>query len=289
MVAPIMSDTYRSVAYGIGSLSSNYFYLNNVVLSLSPDTAFTILAGYETRNTFEFAVVTSSMLYWVTVYKDTGTFTYTAYPGSYGTFTSTDLVNPGTLVPDSLGNPMYALYGNPLRIYHFGTGYFMVAGFNTPGSVIVTYKRDIVLPVSGVMRALYSYGYLKLKVAELTTTVVSPVTVYDTVTTTATATTTVYGTVTTTATVTETATQTVTETATQTVTVAGTTTTVYGTVTTTATVTEVLVVPQVRTVTVTTTTTKTAIGVVGLEPTTLALLALAVLFVVLVALLVKKR
>jgi len=188
---------------------------------------------------------------------------------------------------------MYALYSplreNLLRIYHFGTGYSMEAGFFTPGSVIVTYKRDIVLPVYGIMRALHSYGYLKLKVAELTTTVVSPVTVYDTVTTTAVAQTTVYSTVTTTATVTVTTTQTVTQTTT-------TTTTVYSTVTTTATVTvaqttvystvtttttEVLVVPQVRTVTVTTTTTKTAIGVVGLEPVTVALLVLAVLFVVL--------
>jgi len=270
MVAPVVASdgTKRAVAYGVGALpSSGYFYLDQVVLEFDLSTYFVILAGYETASTFEFAVVTSNTLYWVTVYKDTKTFTYTAYPGSYGTFTESDLTNPGTLVPDSYGNPMYALFGNPLRVYHFGTGYFMTVGFNTPGSVIVTYKRDMVLPVSGIMRSLYSYGYLKLKVAEVTTTVVSP----------------------TTATVTETVTQTATatETVTQTVTVAGTTTTV--TKITTTTVTEVLILPKVTTETKTVTTTKfVGIGV-GLDPTTVALVALAVLFVVLVALLVKKR
>jgi hypothetical protein len=290
MVAPVQSDTKRAVAYGVGALDAGYFYLN-VVLEFDLSTYFVILMGYETAFTFEFAVVTSSTLYWVTVYKDTRTFTYTAYPGSYGTFTESDLTNPGTLVPDSLGNPMYALYGNPLRVYHFDTGYFMTVGFNTPGSVIATYKRDIVLPVRGIMRSLYSYGYLKLKVAELTTTVVSPITVYNTVTTTATQTTTTTQTVTetatatTTVTTTQTATQTVTNTVTTTQTVTE-TTTIAGATTT---VTEVIVLPQVRTETKTVTTTKfVGIGV-GLDPTTVALLALVVLFVVLVALLVKKR
>jgi hypothetical protein len=281
MVAPVQSETRRAVAYGVGALpSAGYFYLNNVVLEFDLNTYFVILAGYETASTFEFAVVTSNTLYWVTVYKDTKTFTYWAIPGSYGTFTSSDLINPGTLVPDSRGTPMYALFGNPLRVYHFGTGYSMTVGFNTPGSVIATYKRDIVLPVSGIMRSLYSYGYLKLKVAELTTTVVSPTTVYDTVTTTTTQT--VTNTVTVYNTVTETTTVTATETVTTTQTVAGVTTTI------TETTTEVLVVPQVRTVTETVTTTKTVGIGVGLDSATVALLALVVLFVVLVALLVKK-
>jgi len=59
--------------------SAGYFYLDNVVLEFDLYEEFTILAGYETFATFEFAVVTPSMLYWVTVYKDTKTFTYTGF------------------------------------------------------------------------------------------------------------------------------------------------------------------------------------------------------------------
>jgi hypothetical protein len=243
------SSNNVAVAYGIANnLGSSNVNLGTVALTLG--TAYPILLyGYETSNAFIFGAVTSSNLYIINVSKSTGSYTTTIYPGNYGSISSSsDLGRIGWLVPGSNGNPLYAIFDNPLRIYDISRFFITANNFNSGTGFVGTYYRDIALPALAQRSDVYGYGFLKLKVAEVTTTLTVLSTIYNTLTTSVT--------------------QTLTNTVTQTETL-------------TRTVTNVIPVPYEVTKTVAVTTTVGwASG--GFNYTGIALVMLAIIFVALV-------
>jgi hypothetical protein len=257
------SSSNVAVAYGIANnLGSSSVNLGTVALTLGSSYPI-LLYGYETANSFIFGAVTSSNLYIVNVSKSSGTYTTTTYPGNYGSISSSsDLGRIGWLVPDSNGNPLYAIFDNPLRIYNIPNRFFITASnFNSGTGFIGSYYRNIALPALAQRSGVYGYGFLKLKVAEVTTTLTVLSTIYNTLTTSITKT--------------ETQTETLTDTITQTL---------------TRTVTNVIPVPYEVTKTVTVTTTVGWAFGGGFNYTDIALVMLAIIFVALVlALYVSKR
>jgi hypothetical protein len=269
------SSSNVAVAYGIANnLGSSSVSLGTVALTLGSSYAI-LLYGYETSNAFIFGAVTSSNLYIVNVSKSSGSYTTTTYPGDYGSISSSsDLGRIGWLVPDSNGNPIYAIFDNPLRIYNIPNRFFITASnFNSGTGFVGTYRRDIALPALAQRSGVYGYGFLKLKVAEVTTTLTVLSTIYNTLTTSITQT------LTNTVTQTETLTETLTNTVTQTETL-------------TRTVTNVIPVPYevTKTVTVTVTTFGWVGFASGFSAIGVALVVLVIVFVALVlALSLSKR